>query len=91
MKEHLPLSVAAAEAAELVGVSERSFHELRRREGFPAPIRLFGPLRPRWRVADLRAWVESLPELDSQPMPAQLLAGKQRKRAARKAAGWGKP
>ena len=85
MKEHLPLSVPAAEAAELIGVSERSFHDLRRREGFPAPIRLFGPLRPRWRVADLCAWVESLPELEPQPMPTQLIEGKRLKRAGRNA------
>ncbi|MBY0437379.1 MAG: hypothetical protein K2W80_04235 [Burkholderiales bacterium] len=85
MKEHLPLSVPAAEAAELVGVSERSFHDLRRRDGFPAPIKLFGPLRPRWRVADLRAWVESLPELELQPTPLQLIEGKRRKRATRQA------
>jgi predicted DNA-binding transcriptional regulator AlpA len=83
MNERFPEVVAAAEAAALIGCSERSFHELRRREGFPAPVRLFGPLRPRWRVSDLRAWVESLPALDPQPMPTHLIEGKRRKRAAR--------
>jgi predicted DNA-binding transcriptional regulator AlpA len=83
MGDRLPEVVAAAEAAALIGCSERSFHEIRQREGFPAPIKLFGPLRPRWRVADLRAWIESLPALDPQPMPTYLIEGKRRKRAAR--------
>ena len=89
MKEHLPLSVTAAEAASLLGVSERSFHEFRKRKGFPPAVLLFGPLRPRWRVSDLWQYVESLPTLDPQPMPMQLIEGKRRKRVARNAADRG--
>jgi predicted DNA-binding transcriptional regulator AlpA len=80
----LPEVVSAVEAAALIGCSERSFHEIRNRDGFPAPVRLFGPLRPRWRVADLRTWVEALPSLERQPTPAYLVEGKRRKRAEHK-------
>jgi predicted DNA-binding transcriptional regulator AlpA len=83
MNEPVPTVVDTVFAAALLGVSERSFAELRKRPGFPAPVALFGPLRPRWRVADILAWVDALPALDPQPMPAHLIEGKRRKRAGR--------
>lgn len=71
----------ADSAATALGVSLRTFAELRKRPGFPAPIALLGPLRPRWRRADLVAYVENLPTIETQPEPASLRKG----RAARKA------
>jgi hypothetical protein len=59
-------------AADLLGVSPRTFAELRKRSGFPKPVALLGPLRPRWRRADLVAYVEGLPTLDepaAEPAP----------------------
>jgi predicted DNA-binding transcriptional regulator AlpA len=73
--------VDAVRGAQLLGVSERSFHELRRRPEFPAPIALFGTRTRRWRVADLLEWLANVPSAATQPSPPQLLAGKARKRA----------
>jgi predicted DNA-binding transcriptional regulator AlpA len=67
-----PLILDAIAAAELLGISERAFHYARRKQSFPKPIDVFGPRRPRWRRADLVAWVESRPELEPQSEPSRL-------------------
>jgi hypothetical protein len=76
-----PLIVDADGGAALLDVSPRAFADLRKREGFPPPVALFGPRNPRWRVAELARWVESLPPLKSMDVPLQLIEGKRRKRA----------
>jgi hypothetical protein len=76
-----PLIVDADGGAALLDISPRAFADLRKREGFPSPVALFGPRNPRWRVAELVQWVESLPPLKSMDMPQQLIDGKRRKRA----------
>ncbi len=74
-----PLLLKAAEAARLCNVSERTFHDLRHREGFPRPVTL-GERAVRWRTRDIEAWVASIAASELRPEPAQLVAGK---RAAR--------
>lgn len=77
------LLVDAADAAELLGRSERTFHELRKQVGFPAPVGGLGKRMVRWRTADLEAWVAALPAATATAEPTQLKAGK-----ARKAPAW---
>jgi len=81
----VPQVVEALGGAQLLGVSERTYAELRKRPGFPRPIALLTARNPRWRVADLLSWLDRLPELDQQPEPAQLRRGKKAKLAAREA------
>jgi len=72
-------------AARLIGCSERTFHDLRKRADFPKPLKLF-PTRPRWRIADVRSWVDAMPTDDGTlPEPPQLPAGKRAKREAAQA------
>jgi predicted DNA-binding transcriptional regulator AlpA len=75
------LLVDAADAAALLGRSERTFHELRKQAGFPGPVGGLGKRMVRWRLADLEAWVASLPPLAATAEPPQLRAGKARKPA----------
>lgn len=73
MDEQDKLTVDAVDAAALLGVSERTFHTLRKRPGFPRPIALLGPRRPRWRTADLFHWLNAVPTLDGdEPEPSRL-------------------
>lgn len=64
--EQLLLSVS--ESAALLGVSQSRIYRLLAGDpSFPRPIRLLGPRSwPRWRRADLEAWVVSL-----QPEPGE--------------------
>lgn len=54
-----PLLLRAAEAAELLGVSERALWRGAGDGTYPAPVRLPGRVT-RWRYADLRRWTEEL-------------------------------
>jgi predicted DNA-binding transcriptional regulator AlpA len=70
-----PLVVDARAAAELLGVSVRLFHSLRKQSEFPAPRSLVGGGRLlRWSTRELLAWLESRPHADRQAEPAQLAA-----------------
>ena len=51
------LLVTAPEAAELLGVSRAHLYRMQRAGRFPAPVRLGGSVR--WRVDELREWVEA--------------------------------
>lgn len=63
--------VGAKTGASLLDISERKFHELRKREDFPRPV-VLGARVVRWRVAELMAWAASLPAESSRPEPEQL-------------------
>lgn len=86
------LLLSADEGAALIGVSVRSFHMLRNRPGFPAPV-VLGPRYVRWKANDIRAWVEALAtSAEKSPEPAQLARPEARQKrreklAARHAAG----
>lgn len=77
----MQLLVDAAQAATLIGVSERTFHTFRRKPGFPAPVDGLGPRLIRWRRADLEAWVAGLPAAQAAGEPPQLRRGKANKPA----------
>jgi predicted DNA-binding transcriptional regulator AlpA len=81
-----PEILDTVQVATLLGCSERTIPELRKRPGFPAPVALFGVNRPRWRREDLLAWMRGLPALEAAPAPSRLARGKAEKRAARLAA-----
>lgn len=78
------LLASAVESAEIIDVSERKFHDLRKNPDFPKPVTL-GPRCLRWRVEDLQAWVGALPDAETQAVPERLLDGKKAKRASRAA------
>lgn len=79
-----PLLLDAQGCADLIGTSERSFHELRRRAEFPRAVMVYGPRRPRWRRHDIIAWVASLPAIENvEPEPKHLAASRERRRGAR--------
>jgi predicted DNA-binding transcriptional regulator AlpA len=80
--------VSAVHAAEMFGVSERKFHELRHRTGFPAPVDL-GPRCKRWRVAELEQYMAALPATCPAPAPEHLMRGRQDGDRAQKAASVG--
>jgi predicted DNA-binding transcriptional regulator AlpA len=65
MDEKDPLTMDAVLGASLFGVSERTFQYIRKRADFPRPVALLSPRRPRWRTADLKAWLAALPTLES--------------------------
>lgn len=56
------LLIDAKEGAALLSVSERSFHNMRKRKDFPHPVSGFLASRiVRWRRSDLEAFVVGLP------------------------------
>lgn len=64
--------LTSAQAAELIGVSERKFHELRSEPWMPLPIEL-GPRALRWVRAELEeALVKNAPRTRALPEPEQL-------------------
>jgi hypothetical protein len=76
----------AKQAAAFIGVSDRTFHAMRPR--LPRAIALLGPLRPRWRRADLEAWVAGLPTIDEPaPEPAPMRKGREKRNAEAAQAG----
>lgn len=52
-----PLMVGAEQAAMLVGISPRTWHNLRSQGKTPPEIRLAG--RVLWRMADLQLWISA--------------------------------
>ncbi|MBC7480712.1 MAG: hypothetical protein H7337_02070 [Rhizobacter sp.] len=78
------LLLSATEAADLLGMSLRKFHLTR--PALPAPV-VIGPRHVRWRRADLTAWVVGLAAAGDRAEPAQLTAGKLKKRASGGTAG----
>lgn len=69
------LIVDALQGAARLGVSERSYHELRKRPDFPRPVDIFGSARPRWRTKDLDEWVANLATIEGPfEEPRQLAA-----------------
>lgn len=63
--------LSAVESANFLGVSERLFHDIRHRPGFPRPVQL-SPRCVRWRLDELQEWIRALPRHNAQPEPAQL-------------------
>ncbi len=74
-----PLILDAIAAAALIGISERGFHYVRRRQDFPKPISVLSPRRPRWRRTDLEEWVATRPPLGLQPEPPRLALARDRR------------
>ena len=70
--QDLPLLLSAPKAAELLGISERKFHELRREPGFPAAF-LLSRRCVRWHRQELDQYAKSLPRVTVLPEPWQLL------------------
>lgn len=64
------IAVSTEEGAQLFGISERFFQDLRRRPGFP-PARQLGRA-VRWSPQELMEWFHSLPAADIRPEPEQL-------------------
>lgn len=71
------LLLSATEAASLLGMSLRKFHQTR--PELPAPV-VIGPRHVRWRRADLDRWVSDLATVSIRIEPAQLTAGKLKRR-----------
>jgi predicted DNA-binding transcriptional regulator AlpA len=63
--------VSATDGARLLGVSERTFHELRHRPDFPQ-ARQLGPRCIRYSVEELKVWASALPRQGPQPEPLSL-------------------
>jgi predicted DNA-binding transcriptional regulator AlpA len=79
------LLLSAPEAAQALGIAVRTFHKLRRR--LPAPV-VIGPRCVRWRVSDLKTWLDrAQAETADRGEPPQLAAGKANRRAQRGASG----
>jgi predicted DNA-binding transcriptional regulator AlpA len=69
----ISILMAAPQAAQLLGVSERRFHELRRDPNFPKAV-VLGARCVRWSRAELTAYVECLPRVTALDEPAHLRA-----------------
>jgi predicted DNA-binding transcriptional regulator AlpA len=68
-----PVLVSATQAAHLLGISERRFHELRREPGFPSAV-LLGVRCVRWHRDELAEYARSLPRVCVLPEPQHLKA-----------------
>jgi predicted DNA-binding transcriptional regulator AlpA len=60
-----PLLISASQAARIIGISERTLHNFRKRDDFPKPI-VLGPRTVRWRHQEIEVWIASLPA-ETQP------------------------
>jgi predicted DNA-binding transcriptional regulator AlpA len=67
----LSVLLSAPEAARLLGISERRFHELRREPGFPQAV-LLGARCVRWHRQELAEYARSLPRISLLPEPLHL-------------------
>lgn len=74
------LALSAEDAAALLDISERSFHERRKEPTFPK-ARLVGG-RLRWVRAELEEWLVAQPTVDTLPEPRQLARSTKRTRVA---------
>lgn len=70
---HYPLLVTAPQGAELLGISERRYHELRREPGFPAAV-LLGARCVRWHRHELAEYARGLPRVGVLDEPRHLQA-----------------
>ena len=73
----VPILVGAVEGAQLLRISERRFHELRREPGFPAAV-VLGARSVRWLREELVDYARSLPRVSVLDAPAQLQARRAR-------------
>jgi predicted DNA-binding transcriptional regulator AlpA len=74
MKTHdVPVLLAAPQAAQLLAISERKLHELRREPAFPK-ARQLGARSLRWLRSELIEYAESLPRASLLPEPPHLKA-----------------
>ncbi|MCU0896723.1 MAG: hypothetical protein MUC55_04400 [Burkholderiales bacterium] len=73
VSHHYPVLLSAPQAAALLGISERRFHELRRDPGFPQAV-LIGARCVRWHRDELAEYVKSLPRVTVLPEPQHLAA-----------------
>lgn len=80
------IAVAAEDAAELLGISERSFHARRREPGFPKPRQIGGRLR--WLCSELSDWAVEQPTVDTLPEPPQLRGTRKRQSFAPAPEAW---
>jgi len=79
MAKSPPLLLSAALASEIIGISKRMFHNLRKREDFPKPV-VLGSKAVRWRHHEIEAWICGLPaEAGSRAEPPQLSAARGRR------------
>lgn len=78
------LLLSASEAADLLGMSLRKFHQTR--PLMPAAV-VIGVRHVRFRRSDLTAWVANLTAADSRCEPPQLALGKAKKRSGGGSAG----
>lgn len=78
MSQGQPLLMSAAQAAELIAVSKRTFHYLRKRADFPTKI-VLGLRAVRWRRLEIEQWVAALPPVpETLPEPNQLAMARNR-------------
>ena len=73
----VPILVDAVEGAQLLRISERRFHELRREPGFPAAV-VLGARCVRWLREELVDYARALPRVDVLSAPIQLQARRAR-------------
>ena len=73
----IPILVDAVEGAQLLRISERRFHELRREPGFPAAV-VLGARSVRWLRDELVDYARSLPRVGVLDAPVQLQARRAR-------------
>ena len=80
-KEKTPGALlTAAQAAQALRISERTFHKLRREAWMPRPVML-GPRLLRWYRTEIEAaWPGAPRQQEPLPMPANLKSGQAAKR-----------
>ena len=67
----LPVLLSASQAAQLLGISERKYHELRHEPDFPAAV-LLGARFVRWHRDELTTYARSLRRVALLPEPMHL-------------------
>jgi predicted DNA-binding transcriptional regulator AlpA len=70
-RQDLPVLLSAPQAAQLLAISERRFHELRREAGFPQAV-LIGQRCVRWHRGELVEYAQNLPRVSLLPEPPHL-------------------
>lgn len=76
------IMVSAVEGARIAfSTSERNFHEMRKRPGFPKPV-VLGPRCIRWFLNELEGYARSLPRKDRSLEPDQLFRSRSQKAEA---------
>ncbi len=81
-----PTLLTIGQAARVLGVSERRFHQLRDEAWMPRPVALSSKVI-RWVRAELEAAVVAAPRQSKQAEPVTLAEGRRRRIEAMKAAG----